>query len=139
MPSLDENETNAIIEAFDSDRVSVWSIAVTKLYKAQQNQWNYTGVTGVAVMLSEDNFNYIRILDLKTKKVLFEQELYDYFEYHNPTTFFHTFETNNFVAGLSFADEEEADVFYQKVIESIDAQQQLLMESQQQRTTRRIL
>jgi Wiskott-Aldrich syndrome protein len=47
--------------------------------------------------------------------VVFSQELYENFSYQTPTPFFHTFETDTFVAGLSWADESEALSFSKKV------------------------
>jgi hypothetical protein len=48
---------------------------------------------------------------------VFSQELYQNFEYAKPRGFFHTFEMDDCVAGLSFADESDANDFYLKVIE----------------------
>lgn len=53
----------------------------------------------------------------QTRSVKFTQELYNNFEYVKPRPFFHTFETEECVAGFSFADEGEADDFFSKVLQ----------------------
>lgn len=45
-------------------------------------------------------------------KIVFEQELYENFEYKNPRDWFHTLESDNVVHGLSFASPSEADAFF---------------------------
>ena len=47
--------------------------------------------------------------------VIWDQEIYDTFAYNQDRTFFHTFELENCLAGLSFADEKEAKTFMKKV------------------------
>lgn len=48
-------------------------------------------------------------------KVVFSQEMYENFIYQASTPFFHTFETDTFVAGISWADESEGTAFLKKV------------------------
>lgn len=45
----------------------------------------------------------------------FSQEFYQNFDYHSPREFFHIFEIDSCVAGFSFADEQEAREFLNKV------------------------
>jgi WH1 domain len=73
-------------------------------------------VIGAAAICSERNSHYIRIVDIQSREVKFEQELYNGFEYQKLKPFFHSFETNTAVAGLCFADEGEAGQFFQHVI-----------------------
>src|SRR5580704_15937538 len=49
--------------------------------------------------------------------VIWDQEIYDTFAYNQDRTFFHTFELEDCLAALSFADEKEAKKFKQKVDE----------------------
>jgi Wiskott-Aldrich syndrome protein len=44
--------------------------------------------------------------------------MYLNFDYQKPRPFFHTFEANDAIVGFSFADESEAEKFYQKVVQS---------------------
>lgn len=46
--------------------------------------------------------------------------MYKNFTYQKPKNFFHTFEADTSVSGLSFADEKDASVFYDKVMECND-------------------
>ena len=48
--------------------------------------------------------------------MVFEQQLYENFVYEKPETFFHTFETDEYIAGLSFASNNEANKFYNSVL-----------------------
>ena len=49
--------------------------------------------------------------------VLWDQEIYDPFYYNQDRTFFHSFELENCLAGLSFVDEKEAKQFKKKMEE----------------------
>jgi Wiskott-Aldrich syndrome protein len=54
-------------------------------------------------------------VDLQSGQVTWEQELYERFEYQSATPFFHTFEGNDAIIGLSFADESDAVAFHSAV------------------------
>ena len=47
--------------------------------------------------------------------MIWDQEIYDTFSYNQDRTFFHTFELENCLAGLSFTDEKEAKIFKKKI------------------------
>jgi len=47
--------------------------------------------------------------------VIWDQEIYDTFSYNQDRTFFHTFELENCLVGLSFTDEKEAKTFKKKM------------------------
>src|SRR5438874_11150864 len=49
--------------------------------------------------------------------VIWDQEIYDTWSYNQDRTFFHTFETEDCLAGLSFVDEKEAKTFLKKMNE----------------------
>jgi len=49
--------------------------------------------------------------------VIWDQEIYDTFSYNQDRTFFHSFELENCLAGLSFVDEKEAKQFKKKMDE----------------------
>jgi Wiskott-Aldrich syndrome protein len=96
---------------------TVKSAAVARVYVAQGSQWSYTNMWGgVALVVDENNINYIRLIDLEAGQILWEQEIYENFEYQSPTPFFHTFEGNDSVIGLSFADEDDAGAFYSAIV-----------------------
>jgi len=91
------------------------STGVARLYKGQRNQWNYTKIMGAVCLCEQTGAVYFKIVDLKSGRCAWEQELYENFEYNKTASFFHTFEINDCVAGFSFADEDEANKFYQTV------------------------
>ena len=49
--------------------------------------------------------------------VIWDQEIYDTFSYNQDRVFFHTFELEDCLAGLSFADEKEAKTFKKKLLD----------------------
>ncbi|KAI8374274.1 uncharacterized protein BYT42DRAFT_547339 [Radiomyces spectabilis] len=64
-----------------------------------------------------NNSFFIRIIDLDNDAgVVWEQELYNGFEYIKDTSFFHSFETDDCCAGLEFVNDGEAETFYKKVV-----------------------
>ena len=105
----------------------VRSAAAARLYIASPNPsaWSPANIEGAAVVVADNGYSYIRMVDLnvsfsvpryrayrpQTSTVAMEQELYTGFQYNCPRSFFHTFEMNDYVAGLSFADEGEAREF----------------------------
>lgn len=107
------------------------SLAIARLYlcKEGENKWKYTGLLGVAAIVTEANLqnnaaHFLRLVDIHgfnpNKSVIFEQEIYPGMEYHKDTNFFHSFEVDGYMAGFSFVKEEEADFFYKLVHECID-------------------
>ncbi|KAI9591989.1 hypothetical protein BDF19DRAFT_388902, partial [Syncephalis fuscata] len=100
----------------------ILTATVARLYVAYPGPetWTYSGLMGAVVLLKDQSRNgafFFRIVDLLNGQgVLWEQELYKDFYYHQDKPFFHTFETDTALAGFAFADEHEAGVFYKKVI-----------------------
>ena len=101
----------------------IQAVAVAKLYVAYPNRalWTYTGLQG-AVVLSNDlvgNTFWIKLVDVSpaSRGVIWDQEIYDTFQYNQDRTFFHSFELQNpdCMAGLSFVDEKEAKQFMKKM------------------------
>jgi len=113
MPLLDKTEFMTIMGAL-GDAVMI-STGVARLYKGQKSQWNYTKIMGALCLCEQAGAVYFKIVDLKSGRCAWEQELYENFEYNKTASFFHTFEINDCVAGFSFADEDEANKFYQIV------------------------
>eukprot|EP01090_Pellita_catalonica_P014596 TRINITY_DN3762_c0_g2_i3.p1 TRINITY_DN3762_c0_g2~~TRINITY_DN3762_c0_g2_i3.p1 ORF type:complete len:421 (+),score=99.30 TRINITY_DN3762_c0_g2_i3:86-1348(+) len=89
--------------------------AVARLYEGQGSSWQYNNVMGAVTLLESEGSHYICVYDLNNGTSLFEQELYHHFEYNSPRPFFHVFEGDENVYGLSFADESEASKFHQNV------------------------
>ncbi|KAF9433298.1 hypothetical protein BGZ76_009638 [Entomortierella beljakovae] len=91
---------------------------VARLYVAypDPNSWTYSGIMGGLAFVQENNSFFFRIVDLlNSRGVIWEQELYEDFNYNQERSFFHTFSLDNCLAAFSFADDQEASVFFKKV------------------------
>lgn len=94
--------------------------AVARLYIAfpDPHKWNFTGLSG-AIVLAKDNVGdtyFLKLVDVVGGgQVLWDQELWKGFQYNQDRTFFHSFEIDGLYAGLSFAEESEAQGFFKKV------------------------
>jgi len=93
--------------------------AVARLYVASGTQWTYNGNMGAIVVCSDKNFGgsyFLRMVDLKSMSVVYEQEFYNNFLYTAPRPYFHAFESDRDVMGISFADQQEAQKFFSSVV-----------------------
>jgi len=90
-----------------------------------QQQWQKHKV-GVACFVKDNQLKsyFIRIIDLMKHAIVWEQELYNQFVYTAPRPYFHTFEADKFVAGINFADHQEAAYFKTIIEEKLVAKQQ---------------
>ncbi|KAI7900599.1 uncharacterized protein BX663DRAFT_438889, partial [Cokeromyces recurvatus] len=98
----------------------IYAATVARLYVAypNPNKWAYSNIWGAVTFLKDKKKHsyYIRIIDLINHKgVIWEQELYDGFEITKHTPFFFSFATDEYMAGLSFTDVDDANVFYTKI------------------------
>ncbi|KAM9894337.1 hypothetical protein OXX69_011395, partial [Metschnikowia pulcherrima] len=93
---------------------------VARLYVAypDRTQWTYTGLMG-AVALVDDLVGhtfFLKLVDITgARGVLWDQELYVDFQYHQDRTFFHTFEIEDCLVGFLFEDTHDAAHFYKRV------------------------
>src|ERR1700712_1612907 len=125
MPSiLTEEDKQTVKRTVPKASNKIHAVAVAKLYIAHpdhRNRWTYTGLQGAAVLANDlvGNTYFIKLVDVSpaNRGVLWDQEVYDTFSYNQDRTFFHTFELEDCLAGLSFADEKEAKQFKKKVDE----------------------
>ncbi|KAH0211298.1 WH1-domain-containing protein, partial [Aureobasidium melanogenum] len=124
MPSiLNDDDKQNVKRQVPKASNKIHAVAVAKLYIAypNHNKWQYTGLQG-AVVLANDlvgNTFWIKMVDVSpsNRGVVWDQEIYDTFQYNQDRTFFHTFELEDCLAGLSFADEKEAKQFKKKMDE----------------------
>ena len=124
MPSiLSDADKETVKRTVPKASNKIQAVAVAKLYVAYPNRalWTYTGLQG-AVVLSNDlvgNTFWIKLVDVSpaSRGVIWDQEIYDTFQYNQDRTFFHSFELQNpdCMAGLSFVDEKEAKQFMKKM------------------------
>lgn len=122
MPSIlsdDDKETVKRMVPKASNKIQ--AVAVARLYVAypDRHKWTYTGLQGAAVLANDlvGNTYWIKLVDVSSanRGVIWDQEIYDTWSYNQDRTFFHTFETEECLAGLSFVDEKEAKTFMKKM------------------------
>ncbi|KAH7037383.1 uncharacterized protein B0I36DRAFT_428035 [Microdochium trichocladiopsis] len=124
MPSiLSEEDKETVKRVVPKQTNKIQAVAVAKLYVAypDRTKWTYTGLQG-AIVLSNDlvgNTYWLKLVDVSPagRGVIWDQEIYDTWNYNQDRTFFHSFETEDCLAGLSFVDEKEAKQFKKKMDE----------------------
>ncbi|KAI1407765.1 hypothetical protein F5Y13DRAFT_194999 [Hypoxylon sp. FL1857] len=124
MPSiLSEEDKETVRRVVPKHTNKIHAVAVARLYVAYPNpsKWTYTGLQG-AVVLSNDlvgNTYWLKLVDVSPagRGVIWDQEIFDTWSYNQDRTFFHTFELEDCLAGLSFVDEKEAKQFKKKMDE----------------------
>ncbi|KAI8632953.1 hypothetical protein F5Y19DRAFT_334879 [Xylariaceae sp. FL1651] len=122
MPSiLSEDDKETVKRAVPKSGNKIQAVAVARLYIAYPNRskWTYTGLQG-AVVLSNDlvgNTYWIKMVDISDagRGVIWDHEIFESWSYNADRTFFHTFELEDYWAGLCFADEKEAKQFRKKM------------------------
>lgn len=124
MPSiLSEEDKQTVKRTVPKASNKIHAVAVAKLYVAHptRTRWTYTGLQGAAVLANDlvGNTFWIKLVDVSpaNRGVIWDQEIYDSWSYNQDRTFFHTFELEDCLAGLSFADEKEAKQFKKKMDE----------------------
>ncbi|KAF8923605.1 hypothetical protein EDD21DRAFT_367517 [Dissophora ornata] len=126
MPSVtlhNPEDKAAIKRALPNTNQKIITATVARLYVAypDPNTWTYSGIMGglAFVQTKGPSSTFLfRIVDLMgSRGIIWEQELYENFEYTQERSFFHTFAIDNCLAAFSFADDQEAGVFYKKVLD----------------------
>ncbi|KAG6101303.1 hypothetical protein E4U31_003721 [Claviceps sp. LM219 group G6] len=124
MPSVLNDDDKATVKRFVPKPANkIQAVAVARLYVAypDRSKWTYTGLQG-AVALANDlvgNTYWLKMVDISpsNRGVIWDQEIFDTWRYSQDRTFFHTFELEDCLAGLSFVDEKEAKQFKKKMDE----------------------
>ncbi|KAI2617091.1 hypothetical protein GGR54DRAFT_212109 [Hypoxylon sp. NC1633] len=124
MPSiLSDEDKETVRRVVPKQTNKIQAVAVARLYVAYPNpsKWTYTGLQG-AVVLSNDlvgNTYWLKLVDVSPagRGVIWDQEIFENWSYNQDRTFFHTFELEDCLAGLSFVDEKEAKQFKKKMDE----------------------
>lgn len=99
-------------DTFLNELIQVLCATVARLYKTSDNgAWYYPNIWGAVALVPEAPSTFIRIFDVNGGAILYEQELYENFEYSIAKPFFHVFESDDCVHGLSFADVSDAVTF----------------------------
>ncbi|KAF2649937.1 WH1-domain-containing protein [Lophiostoma macrostomum CBS 122681] len=122
MPSILSDEDKLTVKrTVPKASNKIHAVAVAKLYIAypDRHRWTYTGLQGAAVLANDTvgNTFWIKLVDVSpaNRGVIWDQEIYDTFSYNQDRVFFHTFELEDCLAGLSFSDEKEAKTFKKKM------------------------
>ncbi|KHN98770.1 WASP-like pretein las17p [Metarhizium album ARSEF 1941] len=124
MPSiLNEDDKDTVKRFVPKQSNKIQAVGVARLYVAYPNRskWTYSGLQG-AIVLANDlvgNTYWLKMVDISpaNRGVIWDQEIYETWHYHQDRTFFHTFELEDCLAGLSFVDEKEAKQFRKKMDE----------------------
>src|SRR5271169_249504 len=121
MPSsLSSDDKAKIKRAIPKASNKIITAAVARLYIAypDPHKWKFTGLSG-AVVLAKDTVGdtyFLKIVDVVgAGQILWDQELWKGFQYNQDRTFFHSFEVQGYLMGLSCAGESEAQGCYKKV------------------------
>ncbi|KAK4125006.1 WH1-domain-containing protein [Parathielavia appendiculata] len=122
MPSILSDDDRETVKRFVPKQTNkIHAVAVARLYIAYPNpsKWTYTGLQG-AVVLANDlvgNTFWIKMVDISpgNRGVIWDQEIFENWNYNQDRVFFHTFELEECLAGLSFVDEKEAKQFLKKM------------------------
>ncbi|KAJ9659071.1 hypothetical protein H2198_003360 [Neophaeococcomyces mojaviensis] len=124
MPSvLSDHDKETVKRLVPKASNKIQAVAVARLYVAlpNRNRWIYTGLQGAAVLSNDlvGNTFWIKLVDISpaNRGVIWDQEIYDPFQYNQDRTFFHSFELEQCMAALSFVDEKEARQFKKKMDE----------------------
>ncbi|OAA62495.1 actin associated protein [Niveomyces insectorum RCEF 264] len=122
MPSILNDADKETVKRFVPKQTNkIQAVAVARLYVAYPNRsrWTYTGLQGAAVLCNDlvGNTFWIKLVDISSgnRGVIWDQEIYDSWNYNQDRVFFHTFELEDCLAGLCFADEKEAKQFKKKM------------------------
>ncbi|KAG2233429.1 hypothetical protein INT48_008835 [Thamnidium elegans] len=117
-PCIKPEDKRIVRDALTSSNIFIAAVARLYISLPNNNVWKYSGLWGAVAFCRDRNKNnsfFIRLIDMDGKGVIWEQELYNGFEYVKDCAFFHTFETDDCLAGLLFVHQGEADIFHEKI------------------------
>ncbi|KAK7743649.1 hypothetical protein SLS62_010552 [Diatrype stigma] len=122
MPSiLSEEDKETVKRVVPKQTNKIQAVAVARLYVAYPNpsKWTYSGLQG-AIVLANDlvgNTYWLKMVDVSpaARGVIWDQEIFENWNYNQDRVFFHTFEIEECLVGLSFVDEKEAKQFKKKM------------------------
>ncbi|KAJ2491243.1 hypothetical protein IWW37_002495 [Coemansia sp. RSA 2050] len=120
--SLLSSEDKAAIKAAQpSSKHKILSAAIARLFVVLPGQptWSYTRRFGGLVLVKDahNRASFLRIINLAgaSNRILWEQELYEGFDFAEQRPFFYTVAGDEYLFGLDFADAKEAAGFASKV------------------------
>ena len=111
---LSDGENDIVFSALGPQRVSQATAVVEMLHALPPggDQW-VKFKTGVLCFVNDYSLQsyFIQLVDMSSEKVIFDQELYENFEYIRVRPYFFTFAGENFMVGLNFTCLDEASRF----------------------------
>lgn len=121
--TISPEDNRKVFEILGRHKQSV-STAVVQLFEATDTSprsWKLV-VTGVACFVrdSAQRGFYIQVVDMDNDQIVWEQALHPKLKYNASCDWFHTFEIDNGMIGISFADDQEAVDFKAAVAERIE-------------------
>uniref|UniRef100_A0A8C9W7W3 WASP like actin nucleation promoting factor n=1 Tax=Scleropages formosus TaxID=113540 RepID=A0A8C9W7W3_SCLFO len=116
---------NEAIFAYLGKKCSTLSSAVVQVFEADRSSSWVKRCCGVACLVKDNpqRSYFIRVLDLKDGKTMFEQELYNNFTINSPKPYFLSFAGDSCQVGMNFANEEEAKRFRATAMDLIGRRQ----------------
>ena len=119
---LNEEENRVIMSSLAASETSL-STAVVQLMLScppDHNQWQLMG-TGVMCFVKNNRKRsyFFRLYDFDEKLNVWEQEIYLEIQYVSAEPMFHVFEADTYMAGISFADQTEANHFFDIVQQKV--------------------
>ncbi|KAJ2418844.1 hypothetical protein GGF41_004880, partial [Coemansia sp. RSA 2531] len=118
---LSAEDKAAIKAAQPSSKHKILSAAIARLFVALPGRptWSYTHRFGGLVLVKDahNRASFLRIINLAGagNRILWEQELYEGFDFAEQRPFFYTVAGDEHLFGLDFADAKEAAGFASKV------------------------
>lgn len=90
-----------------------------RLYYAEKGSrhWKRFKEAGALSLNTCNDIYYFKLIDLDEESIAWEQEIYLDFRYYKDEDNFHSFEADKGMIGILFADSQEAEQFYQTVLE----------------------
>ena len=124
MPTIIDSD-KPIIKAAVGSNCKIFTATMVKLYVSHPNPRNWTDANkmGAIVLYRDDNRKgapFFSLVDLISGRVVWEHEIYRNFVYYEDAPFFHSFPSDKFLIGISFADQNEASQFKGIVLRKLD-------------------
>ena len=98
---------------------------MARLYFAEKGSKQWQRIKEVAALtFNQSNLNgafYFYLIDLERKIPEWSQEIYLDFKYNRDKEYFHSFEGDKGIFGILFADTDEADKFYEILMEELES------------------
>ncbi|XP_034947337.1 neural Wiskott-Aldrich syndrome protein-like [Chelonus insularis] len=121
-------EENEEIFRLIGNRCQCLAAGVIQLYLTEaptHREWIKKN-TGVITLIRDNpkRSYFLRLYCLQRKAMLWEQELYNSMDYNAPMAYFHTFEGEDCMAAFNFANETEAMIMRNVIIERLNSNKQ---------------